>query len=88
MILFSSLEEAIKFFSREIVKGIGVSRPAHLITGASRYSKQFSMIMAAISPPRPPNIVSSCKTNALPVFLTELIIADLSSGTNVLRSII
>lgn len=69
MILFSSLEEAIKFFSREIVKGIGVSRPAHLITGASRYSKQFSMIMAAISPPRPPNIVSSCKNQCSPGLL-------------------
>ena len=39
--------------------------------GASRYSKQFSIIIAEISLATPPNNVSSCKMITLLVFLTE-----------------
>ena len=43
-----------------MLNGTGVSNEAQRITGASKIEKQFSAIHAAISPPIPPVIVSSC----------------------------
>ena len=37
---------ARKFFSNSILNGMGVSKEAHLITGASSHSKQCSLIQA------------------------------------------
>ena len=42
------------FFSKLAVNGIGVSKDPILVTGASKYSKRFSFINAAISAPIPP----------------------------------
>ena len=64
-----------------------MSRLPTRLTGASKFSKQFSIIIDEISDPSPPNKLSSCKIIAFPVLFTELIIASLSNGDNVLRSI-
>ena len=64
-----------------------MSKLATLTTGASNFSKQFSMIMDEISEASPPNKLSSCKTIDLPVFETDFIIELVSRGVKVLRSI-
>ena len=69
------------------MKGTGVSILATRFIGASRNSKQFSVISALSSPPNPLNIVASCKIITLFVFFTDVNIVSLSKGTNVLRSI-
>ena len=66
---------------------MGVSKLQTLMTGASRFSKQFSIIIEEISDAKPPNKLSSCKIIAFPVFLTDLMIESLSNGDKVLRSI-
>ena len=64
-----------KFCSNGIAKGTGVSKEAQRITGASKASKQCSLIQAEISPPIPPIRQSSCNTTTLPVLRTAASIA-------------
>ena len=59
---------------------------AHLITGASKDSKQYSLIKEEISPPIPPVKQSSCRTRTLLVFFTLSNIESLSIGKSVLKS--
>jgi|GEM_PF-6846810 len=63
-----------------MLNGTGVSNEAQRITGASRIEKQFSAILAAISPPMPPINVSSCRINTLPVLATEVRMENNSYG--------
>src|SRR5690606_8076850 len=58
-ILFFRRPLGKKFSSSVGAKGMGVSRLATRITGASRYLKQCSFIQALISAPMPPVKVSS-----------------------------
>ena len=46
---------------------MGVSKLAHRKMGASKLSKQCSDIHALISPPKPPNMESSCRIKTFPV---------------------
>ena len=41
-------------FSNSSAKGTGVSKLAHLVIGASKFSNQFSLINEDSSPPIPP----------------------------------
>ena len=59
---------------------MGVSKLATRFTGASKYSKQCSVIKAEMSLEIPPNSESSCNIIAFPVFLTELKIVLVSNG--------
>ena len=69
-------------------KGTGVSGAVSRLTGASRCSKASSAIVAAISAPKPPVRVSSCRTSTLDVFSTEASTASLSQGRIERRSTI
>jgi hypothetical protein len=75
-----------KFFSKLGAKGTGVSKLPSRISGASRYSKQFSEIQAMISPPIPPVRQSSWRKMTFPVFRTVFSTASLSQGKSVRKS--
>ena len=84
---FSNLSKGRYCFSKFVSKGIGVLRLPARFTGASKNSKQFSIIIDEISDAIPPKRLSYCKIIAFPVFFTELIIHFLSNGFSVLKSI-
>jgi hypothetical protein len=85
--LIRSSSSGIQNFSRGGLKGIGVSGAQTLFTGAWRSSKASSTTTAATSEAKLPVLGSSSIITSLPVFLTESIIAFLSSGAAVRRSI-
>src|SRR6476660_676167 len=63
--------------------GTGVFFAVIRATGWSRCQKHFSCTSAAISEPNPSLRAASCSTTALAVFLTDVTIVSMSSGTNV-----
>ncbi len=62
--------------SNSMANGTAVSKLPHRNTGASKYSKQCSIILALISPPNQPYNTSSCKTITLTVLRTVAAIAS------------
>src|SRR5436305_902102 len=68
--------------------GTGVSGAAIRLTGASRSSKASSPMVAAISAPKPPVRVSSCRTSTFDVLRADSSTAGLSHGMTVRRSTI
>ena len=78
----------MKAFSSEGENGTGVSGAAMRFTGASRDSNASSAIVAAISAPKPPVRVSSCRTSTFDVFATLASTASLSHGSTERRSTI
>src|SRR6185437_8185375 len=73
-------------FSSGGENGTGVSGAVIRFTGASRSSNASSEIVAAISPPKPPVCVSSCRTRTFEVFRADSSTACLSQGCSVRRS--
>src|SRR4029078_11283665 len=76
----------MKDFSSGGENGTGVSGAAMRLTGASRFSKASSPIVAAISAPKPPVCVSSWRTSAFDVFSNEASTFSLSQGAHARRS--
>ena len=68
--------------------GTGVSGAVIRLGGASRSSNASSAIVAAISAPKPPVCVSSCRTITFDVLRTDASTASLSHGRIVRRSMI
>ena len=71
-----------------VMPQMGVSGAVRRFTGASRDSNASSAIVAAISAPKPPVRVSSCRTSTLEVLRTLASTACLSHGTIERRSTI
>src|SRR6476660_9960181 len=63
--------------------GTGVFFAVIRATGWSKCQKHFSCTSAAISEPNPSLRAASCRTTARAVFLTDVTIVSMSSGTNV-----
>ncbi len=66
--------------------GVGVFFAAIRTTGQSRCQKHRSCTSAAISAPYPSLRAASCRTTAFAVFLTDVTIVSMSSGTSVRMS--
>ena len=75
-------------FSSGGENGTGVSGAVMRFTGASRSSNASSAIVAAISAPKPPVRVSSCRTSTFDVLRADSSTAFLSHGITVRRSTI
>ena len=65
-----------------------MSQPATRPIGASRSQKHSSWIVAESSAPKPEKRVASCAIRQRPVFLTDVQIVSVSSGTIVRTSTI